>query len=301
MFKKNTSIGFDLNWSLLDESNHFKKAMKFTETAVKDLPLAVDTVVINGLPILFNKTRKVIGITFSGGADSTMLLYLLCRIITEFNLDTKIIATTTIRFWENKIGTDYVAIKTMEYIRNLFPSIEILHEFGFIPTALETTPLKNISDLPEGYFTNDEINSGHADLYASYAWNRYLANKYEIPFFYNGVTMNPAHLGQEVNAPEYRAIKDPTEFTWILQRNFTSPFKLINKDWVMAQYVNFGLKDLAKLTKSCNTGEQEIIKKFGSKISGNDMQKYACGGCFFCHERTWAENNVTPYLEETHK
>lgn len=301
MFKKNTSIGFNFNWDILDENSHFKKAMKFTKTAFQDLPPVVDAVVINGLPILFNKERKVIGITVSGGADSTMLLYLICRIIKEFNLNTKIIATTTIRFWEDKIGTDYVVTKTLEYIKNLFPEIEIVHEFGFIPTALETTPLKNISDLPEGYFTNEEMNNGHADLYVSYAWNRYLANKYEIPFFYNGVTMNPIHLGREVNAPEYRAMKDPTEFTWSLQRNFTSPFKLINKDWVMAQYINFKLEDLAKLTKSCNAGEQEIIKKFGSKITGNDMQKYACGKCFFCHERAWAENNVIPYLEETHK
>jgi hypothetical protein len=301
MFKKDTSIGFDLKWRRLDKDSHFKKAMKFTAKAIKVLPAPAEAIVINGLPICFNKQRKVIGITFSGGADSTMLLYLLCRIITEFNLSTKVVAVTTIRFWENKIGTDYVATKVMEYIKNLFPSIEIVHEFGFIPTALETTPLKNISDLPEGYFTEDEINTGHADLYASYAWNRYIANKYEVPFFYNGITMNPGHLGKEVNAPEYRAIKDPSDFTWDLQRNFTSPFKLINKDWVMAQYVNFQLEDLAKLTKSCNTGEQEIIKKFGSKIEGNDMQKYACGECFFCHERAWAEDNITPYLEATHK
>jgi 3'-phosphoadenosine 5'-phosphosulfate sulfotransferase (PAPS reductase)/FAD synthetase len=301
MFKKNTSIGFDFKWDRLEDSNHFKQAMLFTYNATRELPSTVDLIVINGLLVCFNKNRKVIGLTFSGGADSTMLLYLLCRIITEFNLGTKIVVATTIRFWENKIGTDYVATKVMEYMKNLFPSIELVHEFGFIPTALETTPLKNISDLPEGYFTDDEMNSGHADLYASYAWNRYLANKYEIPFFYNGVTMNPAHLGEEVNAPQHRTIKDSADFTWTLQRNFTSPFKLINKDWVMAQYINFGLDALARMTKSCNTGEQEIVKKFGTKITGNDMQKYACAECFFCHERTWAENNLTPYLETTHK
>jgi hypothetical protein len=119
--------------------------------------------------------------------------------------------------------------------------------------------------------------------------------------------MNPAHLVEEENAPKnranppkHRATKDAKDFTWSIERNFTAPFKLIHKDWIMAQYINFELLDLAKLTKSCNAGEQEIIKKFGSKISGNDMQKYACGECFFCHERVWAENNITPYLEETH-
>lgn len=291
MFKKNTGIGFDLKWDQFEDDNHFKQAMKFTEEAVKELPPAAEVVVINGLPVCISKQAPAIGITFSGGADSTMLLYLLCRVITEFNLGTKIIATTTIRFWEDKIGTDYVSTKVMKYIKNLFPDIEIVHEFGFIPTALETTPLKNIADLPEGYFTDDEMNFANADLYASYAWNRYLANKYAVPFFYNGITMNPLHLTEEVNAPKHRMMKDQGEFEWVLKRNFTSPFKLINKDWVMAQYINFRLQDLAKLTKSCNVAKLRIT----------DGVIDACGECFFCHERAWAENNVTPYLEETHK
>jgi hypothetical protein len=291
MFKKNTSIGFDLKWRRLDKNNHFKQAMKFTKKAVKDLPPAADVIVINGLPICISKQTPAIGITFSGGADSTMLLYLLCRIITEFNLTTTIVATTTIRFWEDKIGTDYVSTKVIKYIKDLFPNINIIHEFGFIPTALETTPLKNIADLPEGYFSENEMNVGNADLYASYAWNKYLANKYAVPFFYNGITMNPLHLTEEVNAPKHRTMKDPSEFEWSLKRNFTSPFKLINKDWVMAQYINFGLQDLAKLTKSCNT----------TKLSVTGGVIHACGECFFCQERAWAENNITPYLEETHK
>ena len=295
MFKKNSSIGFDLKWDRIDDSNHFKQAMKFIYEQSGQLD---DMIVINGLPILFSKTQKAIGVSFSGGADSTLLFYLLCRIINEFNLDTKIVALTTIRFWEQKTGTDYVSLNIIQYFKTLFPDIKIVHEFGFIPTALETTPLSNIRDLPKGYFTENELKFANADIYASNNWNKYISNKHDLVLLYNGTTMNPHFLGDNINAPKHRAA---TEFVWTRTKNYTSPFRLINKDWIMAQYVNFNLQDLARMTKSCNAGEQEIIKKFGTKIIGNDMQKYACGECFFCHERAWAENNVSFYLEEFHK
>lgn len=296
MFKKNTGIGFDLKWDRIDNNNHFKRAMKFIFEQSGQLD---DMVIINGLPVLFSKTQKAIGVSFSGGADSTLMLYLLCRIIKEFNLNIKIVALTTIRFWEQKIGADYVSANILKYFKaSLFPDIEIIHEFGFIPTALETTPLSNIQDLPPGYFTENELKFARADIYASLTWNKYISNKYDLVLIYNGTTMNPAHLGDNVNAPRHRAA---TDFIWSRTKNFTSPFKLINKDWVMAQYDNFGLQDLAKMTKSCNAGEQEIIEKFGTKIIGNDMQKYSCGTCFFCHERLWATENINPYLEITHK
>jgi hypothetical protein len=299
MFKKNTSIGFDLKWDRLDDNNYFKKVVKNIYDNVGHY--ADYAVVINGLPIFFNKIQKSIGISFSGGADSTMLLYLLCRIITEFNLDTKIVAYTIIRSWEKKTRTDEAAENILKYFKKKFPKIKIIKEFGFIPTAFETTPMSVIRDLPQGYFTDNEIKTANTDLYASTEWTKYIANKYEMTMLYNGTTTNPEHLDTNNGAPTFRSIKNSDVFNWDPKKHKTTPFRLINKDWVMAQYINFGLQDLAKLTKSCAASEAQVIEKFGSKITGTDMQKYACGACFFCIERTWAENNTSLYLEENHK
>lgn len=299
MFKKNTGIGFDFKWDRLDDNNYFKQVV----THIYDRAgiYTGNAVVINGLPVFFNKIQKAIGISFSGGADSTMLLYLLCRIIQEFDLDTKIVAYTIIRSWEKKTRTDEAAENVLNYFREKFPKIKIIQEFGFIPTAFETTPMSVIRDSSLGYYTDNEVKTANCDLYISTEWTKYIANKYEMTLLYNGTTTNPEHLGTEIGAPAFRSLSSSDSFDWSLKKHLTTPFRLINKDWVMAQYINFGLQDLAKLTKSCVASEAQIIEKFGSKIIGNDMQKYACGVCFFCIERTWAENNITPYLEETHK
>jgi 3'-phosphoadenosine 5'-phosphosulfate sulfotransferase (PAPS reductase)/FAD synthetase len=125
MFKKNTYTGFDINWDKIPDDNTTKRNLKFLYDNITPMSKNM-TYVINGVPIVFDKKDSDIAVTLSGGADSSMLLYLLCTIIRTQALKTRIHCITLLRFTEDRIYLEDVVTGVIKYIRDKFPDIEII-------------------------------------------------------------------------------------------------------------------------------------------------------------------------------
>jgi hypothetical protein len=300
MFKKNVELGFDINWDLIPPDSHFRHSIQY----LKDLNINMDNFcVVNGLPIYFNKNDKVFNINLSGGADSTMLFYIICRLIAEFKLDIKIIATTLIRFWEYRSGTEDAARNVFKMVRNTFTNIDMEHVFGFVPTALEITPLKNIN-LPPRTYSQFLLDNAKADVYAVMNFTDYVNKRNQVDRAYSGTTTNPVHLGTDVKAPEFRRVRefvDSDSHSYLRNTTRHDPFMLIQKNWVMAQYENFGLLKLRDATRSCESTNVTLDNIFGEGKWQATDSKYSCGTCFFCQERAWGIDSADIFLEGRHK
>ena len=298
MFEKNIDFGFDMKWDRLPEDDHFKKSIKYIDSNISD-DHRKNLYVINGLPFYFDKTQETIGITFSGGADSTMIFYMLCRLIESLGLNTKIVATTLIRGWEGKPWLEGITAEIISYLDRRFPNIKKEHLFGFLPLAFELTPLKSIVGM-EKFFDKDILETAYADVYCVMSYTEYINKKYKIQNSYAGITMNPELNNSSINPPAFRNTREFTESyltTFKGQGPNLGPFCMLYKNWVMAQYENFNIQDLRDLTRSCQAPLEELNIPEGTTIRGSE---YTCQKCFFCIERKWGHDNRHIYLEDFH-
>jgi hypothetical protein len=325
MFKKNTPIGFNVDWDKIPDDNITKRNLKFVYDNMSDTSRSMSCV-INGVPIVFDKRNKDISITLSGGADSTMLLFLLCKIIENFNLKIRVHCITLLRFTEDRLYLERVVEDVILYIKQRFPDIEILQHTGFVPTALELIPL---SDLKTGlerlgimHDFEEVIKRGAtADVYAVNSYSNYVTTRYKIGWIYDGTTTNPDDLAvsdstQEptTQGPVFRNSRELTltdvRGSLDLHSNYSktqtpltdkirsSPFEFIQKNWVMAQYKNFGIEDLLELTRSCEGSATILDDTFGKGLWTTRGSDYVCNNCFFCSERQWGIDKNSMFLRE---
>lgn len=304
MFKKNINFGFDLQWDRLPADDHFVKAMSFVHSLDIDLSKHA---IVNGLPIFFDPNLKAIGLNLSGGADSTLLLYILSRLIEESGSKTEIVATTLVRFWEMRSGKEDAATNVLELLNDMFPKVKKTHVLGFVPTALEYTPLKNIvfpSHLRRD-FSDYHIENASADVYAVRNFTEYISSKHGITVTYSGTTMNPSDdVLHDEKAPAFRKQREfmhNDTLTYNVDSMNKDPFALIQKNWVMAQYENFGLTELRDMTRSCEASDDFLDSVFGKGNWNIQGSKYSCGRCFFCKERKWGTDTAGIFLESYHK
>jgi hypothetical protein len=309
MFKKNTAIGFNMDWNKIPDDNLSKQNLNFVYNNMSAISHSM-SYVINGVPIIFDKRNTDISITFSGGADSTMLLFLLCSIITNLELKVRVHCITLLRFTEDRIYLERVVEDVITDIKRRFPNVEILQHIGFVPTALEMMPLNDLRTGLErlGIINQfeDVIRRGAtADVYAVNSYSAYINRRYNISWQYSGTTTNPEHTIE--NEPVFRnprslQLKDlrgpfnlrPGQAGDIKN----SPFGFIQKNWVMAQYKNFDIEDLLELTRSCEGSSKILNDKFGSENWTSRGSDYVCGNCFFCSERQWGIDNSNIFLKE---
>lgn len=325
MFKKNTPIGFNFNWDKIPDDNLTKRNLKFVYDNMSDTSRSL-ACVINGIPIIFDKRNTDISVTFSGGADSTMLLFLLCKIIENFNLKIRVHCITLLRFTEDRLYLERVVDDVILYIKERFPDIEILKHTGFIPTALEVIPLSDLRTGLErlgiiGEFEQVIKRGATADLYAVNSYSTYIRRRYNIGWIYDGTTTNPDTLPQKDSTQEPTTqgpvFRNPRELTLtdlqiavILKPDYIktqnpsvnkirySPFEFIQKNWVMAQYKNFGLQDLLELTRSCEGSSTTLDLTFGKGQWTTRGSDYVCNNCFFCSERQWGIDKGSIFLRE---
>lgn len=292
-------IGFDLDFDKIP-NGRFKDVIEYLKS-IKYNTLH-PYVSVNGLPIHFNPNYKNVGVWMSAGTDSTFLLYILARIIKEIGCDTKIYPMTVVRFWERGDWSEAAKRNVYAHIKDLFPDIIQEQQWGFLPTALEFTPLKSMDLRSEqDYYKNIIDNGAHTDVYYFNSYANYLAHKLNLSAIYNGTTTNPTT--EQINeVPEFRNASDldpESIFELISKTHYTAPggikktyinstpFKLIEKNWIVAQYDNFDLGGLFNLTRSCVE---------------TDEPEQGCGRlqCFHCEERFWAIKNKHIFLEDTH-
>lgn len=248
---------------------------------------------VNGLPVHFDSTSKEISISLSGGADSSLLFYILCDLAEKTGSKVKIHATTMVRFYDTKPWLEKPAKDVFDWMKTRFPNIVGEHDWGFIPPDLEVVKMKKLGlrHLNSTYTTDLMF----CDVLCTLTYQDYLLKKKKWNFIYSGATMNPPETF--ANAPEFRSteVLETQNIDKVVNATVINPFALVQKDWIMAQYKNFELQDLLALTRSCEADAKVLGEMW---LDVKDQQPPACGECFFCKERQWGSDNMDKFLVE---
>lgn len=243
---------------------------------------------VQGLPFLFDKDAKNILINFSGGADSTLLLYFLCNLIQDNNFKTKIHPVTYLRFADTKPWLEKVAVNVYNYFKLSFPDIVQQQLWGFVPTEFETVKISKLENPQlDAEFPSTEM---HCDVLCTLRYQEYIMKKYKIDYVYSGTTTNPSNFIE--GEPAFRNISiDINNIHWALEGPAINPFAFVKKNWILAQYQNLHLNDLLAQTRSCSAD----TKLVGVEYLNNELIPPECGICFFCKEKQWAKENMKEF------
>lgn len=235
---------------------------------------------VDGVEIPFSNDYRRIAISLSGGADSALLAYLLCKHITENKLDIDLFIISHVRMWKTRPWQKYNGLDVYSYLIRKFKNIHFTRYENFIPPDLEwgdTGPT-----LTDEY---GKLVSGDITEIRSYA--EYICFHEDVHAYYNAVTRNPR--GIDLGGMDKRNI-EPTDdnqhlrYTKHMDRDAIHPFRFIEKDWVVKQYKDLNIMDLFFTTRSCE-GEFPDITYETYEIGQHVPE---CGECFWCKERGWA-------------
>lgn len=216
--------------------------------------------------IKLNLTTKNVGVFLSGGADSAIILYLICHHISKNDLDITIsIARTVhhIRSWQEEYSNE-----VLNFIKGHFPNIK----WGTI-----------ITDWATGSSQSEYLDSQSRSY-------KQLRVEYDNLVMYSGVTLNPPEaLGKDIWKAIWKDRASNRDWErydeWIPIENINgpnitscSPFCLHDKRAVLAFYKKYDLLDsLLPITRTCE-GWAEWTENYTKE----------CKQCWWCIERNWA-------------
>ena len=224
--------------------------------------------------LYLNEQWKRIGISLSGGADSAILAYLICK---NVSTTTDIHFTSQIRCWKTRPWQGPVADGVIDWFKNRFDNNFTVHK-NLVPPELEE---------PTDYLIKDEygkMKSGNRIILRSH--NEYIAHQYNLDALYGGVNMNP-----DIDIPGKVAERDEGHLLPHFVHNgvdICHPFVYTKKDWIIRQYYENSIEDLLDLTRSCE-GEFEGLN-YTTYTPGQHVPE--CGECFWCKERQWGIDNA---------
>jgi len=226
------------------------------------------------MELYLNPDWKRIGISLSGGADSALLAYLICKNVSS---TTEIHINTQIRLWKTRPWAEHVADNVVAWFKDNFD-----HKFyvnkNLVPPELEE---------PTEYLIKDEygkMKPGNRIILRSH--NEYIAHKHNLDALYAGVNMNP-----DVDFPGKVAERDHGHIAPHFVHNgvdICHPFVYTKKNWIIRQYYNNNIESLLNVTRSCE-GEFEGLDYTTYKPG---MVVPLCGDCFWCKERQWGIDNA---------
>ena len=217
---------------------------------------------------------EYIGMKLSGGADSSILYYALCKHIKDNNLDTKIIVVT--------LDTDFKNL----YIAGANRVIGIVKDLTGIEPYEHFTVTVPHSD--------ENYTNGQAELVAK------AKEKYGDLEFFTGLTKNPpAHEMRDYFIEN--ASKHGLDFSRIekhldvidterddISHSDQNPYRVFgatDKKGTASAYEELGMMEkLYPYTFSCENAPYELLDE-----KGNHMH---CGECFFCLERYWGFGRI---------
>lgn len=226
---------------------------------------------------------KNIGIAVSGGADSALLAYLVCK--EAYDNDTTIHIINHVRCWKTKPWQQYDADRVFKWLFQKFYHTTFKRHTNFIAPELEYGNMgPNLTDEYGKQVSGDNIQQR--------AYGEFICKKYNIDAYYNAVTRNPRLA--LFNGMRERDIEPTEENKHLEFMNHMGvwaihPFRFLDKAWVISQYKEHNIMDLFDLTRSCEgviTGIDYTNYKTGQDVP-------ICEECFWCKEREWAinENN----------
>ena len=202
---------------------------------------------------------KTLALSMSGGADSTMLCYLLAKTSRRHNLQITIQPYNGYDIWAPIDSTG--VIKIIKYIQSKFPTVDI------------QWPISTVFD------TNGDSAPNDKNMYIGPLIDKLQAHNV-VDKVMNGISMGPPIEVQQTfkdwdNKINVRRL--PGYHLWNeVERaiEHLSPLKHIDKRFIVQCYKEFDIEELLEMTNSCTTPE------------GN------CSECWWCQERTWALNET---------
>lgn len=282
------SIGKDINLDNFSDNDHYTIIHNIYTRSANNGDLG-PYVNLFGLPVHFDPNYNKISVNFSGGADSTILLYILCLIIEKLDVKTKVKPTAITRYYKTNYFNEEAKENCYSYIKQRFPDILLEPIWGFLPPSLEFTPLSSLvlDDDEISMFGNFVDNGANSDVLFFLQFNQWATKKFSIDAIYSGTTSNPVNDSLPEH-PQFRNIneypdrlKHPSDSYKDVEYLNIAPFAHLEKSFTTALYDLLDIADLFNLTQSCE------IEKGGCK----NISK-----CFHCAERQWSIDNKYPYL-----
>lgn len=236
---------------------------------------------IDSVSIHFDPKWSNIAISLSGGADSTLLAYLLCNHIRTNNLDhITVHCISHTRCWKTKPWQKYDSLKIYNWLTQEFKKINFERYTNFIAPDLEyavTGP-----SLTDEY--NKKVSGDNIQIRA---FSEYICYTNNIDAYYNAVTRNPRNVDfSGMTERDIEPLEDNQHLVLMkhMDRWAIHPFRFVEKSWIIKQYFSLNLEDLLNNTRSCE-----------GEVPGLDYKNYkpyqyvpACEECFWCKERAWA-------------
>lgn len=235
---------------------------------------------VDNVKIPFDKKWNNIAISVSGGADSALLVYLLCDLAKEYG--TTIHLINHVRCWKTKPWQQDDADKVFNWLFQRFYHTKFVRHTNFIAPELEYSNIgPNLVDEYNKNVSGDNIQQR--------AYAEYICHKHDISAYYNAVTRNPKLAmfnGMVERDIEPTADNEHLAYMLHMGRVASHPFRFVDKSWVIKQYTRLDIMDLFNITRSCE-----------GTVSNIDYETYTpgqyvpvCGECFWCKEREWALN-----------
>ena len=205
---------------------------------------------------------KKIAVNCSGGADSSILLYILAKYIKDNNLDIKICVLTCGADSKYRWSSGRASSVVNYVIENVG---------------------SNIIDMHYVYFRDEQDTKYFHEIEGKI----FADNKAHV--IASGITSNPplgtfvktidginTDLSEQAMADRYGTDHE----TWYISTDgngdFWNPFVNVNKAFIADQYDAYGVRDtLLPLTRSC-------------EYYPEDRDQSPCGRCWWCLERKWA-------------
>jgi len=220
----------------------------------------------------FNQTAKIeiptgvkkIGVSMSGGADSSMLCYLLAKEIKENDLNIiihPISARFAVRPWS------YMRAKrVVKFIKNDLECPEIFGQHYYF-------------SVPEDECKIDQAKEKHFGHVMSFLFVNNI-----IDHLFSGKTKNPSKqvMNTFFDKNPQTDRNNPTEKDIYKASVETVPWAMVDNRLIIDLYKKYGLMHtLLPITRSCE----------GSETATSNFTK-ECGKCWWCEERKWALEQV---------
>lgn len=204
------------------------------------------------LNIPFNRYKKI-GISFSGGADSTLMLYYLLRHFRNAKPDAIIVPITGITVNKGM----FKQFKSQEildlFLNHYYPDIA--------PKVMERK-------IWHGY---EQVDYGN--------WTRELQKDGVVDLMMYGLNRNPpADIRKIYDLDRDRELlRDEQAPMW--RGNTFEPFRNVDKRFMAQCYRDEKIWDIAEMTVSCERLREE-----------HDLDEKPCGMCWWCREKMMAFN-----------
>jgi hypothetical protein len=201
----------------------------------------------------FQTDKKNIGLWLSGGTDSSLILYFLCKFITETeNFDRKIYPI--------------IAVQTNNKLSKCFDKTQ-----NIIEEIIKIYPKVYINKLKKVTYSRLENHLARDTKRIKIKMNSNIFIKeYKLDILIQGSTINPSEI-----VGESYSLRDKLRDVPINVYKEKYPWWNVDKKFIAFQYQKYNLMNIIfPLTESC--------------IEDKKDQPFPCKKCFWCEEKYWA-------------